>query len=272
MKKLKVAVSQMTSVDDLEVNIQKILTNLDQLSNSEVDIVFYPENSIYMRLIEGAKIPKIEIQDSCFDRLSQMAVAKNVTLHLGSCPMTEDGHQYNASVIIGADGTRRVSYRKMHLFDITLEGQKPFRESDAFRHGPRPEVIQIQNWKLGQTICYDIRFAELYHHYAKQQVDLILVPAAFLVATGQAHWEVLLRARAIESQAFVVAAAQAGFHQSVSGVGHRSTFGNSLVVDPWGTVIYRGSPDREEFQVVELDHQMIEKVRRQIPMAGHRRL
>lgn len=271
MNKLNIAVSQMTSVDDLEFNVKKMIEDLQSLS-APVDIVFYPENSIYMRLQEGARIPKIELTNPAFDKLSDMAVKKNLALHIGSCPIFDGDNTYNASILISADGSRRISYRKIHLFDISLEGQKPIRESDAFKHGQAPQSFELKGWKLGQTICYDIRFSELFHRYAKESVDIILVPAAFLVPTGKAHWEVLLRARAIESQAFVVASAQAGKHKSLHGEGERMTFGNSLVVDPWGNVIYQGSSDQQEFKVIQLDPELVAKVRRQIPMSAHRRL
>ena len=147
--------------------------------------------------------------------------------------------------------SRRKSYEKIHLFDIELDGLSPVRETDLFKHGKFPSVFKVRGWEIGQAICYDLRFAELFLEYAKQGVDLVLVPAAFLVETGRAHWEVLLRARAIESQCYIVAAAQAGKHLGCQG-GHRMTYGHSLAIDPWGTVIWQGNSVGAECKLVIL--------------------
>jgi predicted amidohydrolase len=155
------------------------------------------------------------------------------------------------------------------LFDVEVAGAPPVRESDYFNGGSEARVVEIDGWKFGLSICYDLRFAELYLRYAREKADVILVPSAFLVPTGEAHWHVLLRARAIEAQCFVAAPAQSGEHHSDSQV--RKTYGHSLVVDPWGKVLaeLKESP---QIQVVELDRELITKARRQIPMGGHRRL
>jgi predicted amidohydrolase len=164
----------------------------------------------------------------------------------------------------------RVVYVKTHLFDVDVEGAPPVRESDHFVGGGGPATVELKGWKFGLSICYDLRFAELYLKYA-EAVDVILIPSAFLVPTGQAHWHVLVRARAIENQCFVAAPAQSGEHTSVASGPSRRTFGHSLVVDPWGAVLL----DMEHAPgaaVVELKRDLIEKARRQIPMQGHRRL
>lgn len=267
---LSAIVCQMTSIDDIEANFQQI-EQLIQSVSKPADIVFFPENCLYMRLVEGQAIPGLDFQHPVFAKLKMLAQKKNMALHLGSIPLREEGKLTNASVLVTADGKIEATYRKMHLFDITLEGQKSIRESDVFNHGPVPSVLNVKGWELGQTICYDVRFSELFSVYAKKKVDAILVPAAFLVKTGQAHWEVLLRARAIESQCYIIAAAQAGLHQNPEGH-QRSTFGHSLVVNPWGEILVKGSSDRPEAHFFELDFAQIETVRRQIPMHHHRRL
>jgi predicted amidohydrolase len=159
----------------------------------------------------------------------------------------------------------------MHLFDIQLEGQKAIRESDAFRHGQKPSVLEVDGWRIGETICYDVRFAELFSQYARKEVDVILVPAAFLVKTGEAHWHILLRARAIESQAYVIASAQGGTHKGIKG-GVRETFGHSLVIDPWGGIQAEVTNNGPGFSISILSRERIMKVRGQIPMKDHRRL
>ncbi|NJM10425.1 MAG: hypothetical protein HC883_06135 [Bdellovibrionaceae bacterium] len=174
----------------------------------------------------------------------------------------------NSTILFEAGKGPRVVYTKVHLFDVDVEGAPPVRESELFVNGDHPAILDFHGWKIGLSICYDLRFAELYLNYA-QAVDLILVPSAFLVPTGEAHWHTLLRARAIEAQAYVAAPAQGGEHGS--GDQFRSTYGHSLVVDPWGRVVVDMKLETG-LQTVELVREAIEKVRRQIPMKSHRRL
>lgn len=268
---LQVAVVQTTSVDDLDANKKNIESLLQKLQGKQLDLICLPENSIYMRVKEGDKIRPFELSDEIFDFFKGWAQKLRALIHLGSVPLKISGHLQNASVKIWPDGRVESTYQKIHLFDIALEGQMPIRESDAFKHGARPSSFVLEGWKIGQSICYDLRFAELYSEYARMPVDIILVPSAFLVTTGKAHWEVLLRARAIESQCFIIAAAQAGVHKGVLG-GERATYGHSLVVDPWGQILHMGSADQQEVFVVTLERGAINKVRRQIPMASHRRI
>lgn len=271
---LKIALCQMTSVDNVEANLQQIEEIIQQVDGSgphSVRLFCFPENCLYLRTAEGEAIPSFELGDPVFQRLAALAKKRNAFFHLGSVPVRKVGAVYNASVIISDDGRVETSYQKIHLFDIQLSGQKPIRESDVFQHGPNTSSFEVDGWKMGQSICYDLRFSELYSEYAKQSVDVILVPSAFLVKTGEAHWEVLLRARAIESQCYVVASAQAGTHHGKGG-SSRQTFGHSLVVEPWGAVAAQLSADRKEVAVVTLDRGKIQQARRQIPMSEHRRI
>jgi predicted amidohydrolase len=276
-KVLKVALCQMTSVDDVKKNLQQIETLVGEVEeNSGVRLFCFPENCLYMRVREGEAIPPFALQDSVFTDLAVMARHRKAYFHLGSVPLQMGDFLYNSSVIISDEGKIETSYQKIHLFDIQLAGQKPIRESDAFRHGARADtgagVFMIDGWKVAQTICYDLRFAELYSQYAREHVDIILVPSAFLVKTGEAHWEVLLRARAIESQCYVVASAQAGHHESMHGKGTRETYGHSLVVEPWGEMLVHLDGIRKQTSVCSLSKAKIEEARTQIPMAQHRRI
>ncbi|MEO0337565.1 MAG: nitrilase-related carbon-nitrogen hydrolase [Pseudomonadota bacterium] len=162
-------------------------------------------------------------------------------------------------------------YSKIHLFDVDVEGQKPIRESDDFVAGTAPKIIEIEGWRIGLSICYDIRFSELYLHYVKSGVDLIAIPAAFLPPTGEAHWEVLQRARAIEAQCFVVSSAQSGEHQSVRSGAKRVSYGHGLAVDPWGRVLLNMGTEVGAEQMV-LSRSLLSRVRGQIPMGSHRKL
>jgi predicted amidohydrolase len=268
MDTLKIALTQITSVDDINENLQVIFSLLKKLSPGEVSAVFFPENCLYMRLQEGEKMKGLELDHEAFLALSDWSRQNKIGIHLGSVPILEKNFLFNGTIWINSLGEARISYRKVHLFDIQLENQKPIRESDVFKHGEGPQVLTLDDWKLGQSICYDLRFSDLYHYYARQHVDAILIPSAFLVKTGQAHWDVLMRARAIESQCYVIASAQAGLHKSLRG--QRETYGHSVVIDPWGSVIVelKNSP---EIQVVELQKSRIQAVRTQIPMKNHRR-
>lgn len=268
MENLKIGLAQMTSVDDVEQNMRVVMDLLNSLSYQQVDAVFFPENCLYMRLREGDSISGFNLEDRVFADLLMWSRNSQIAIHLGSVPLRVDSVLYNSSVWISPSGGVEASYMKTHLFDIDLEGQKPIRESDVFSHGLGPQVLNLKKWNLGQSICYDIRFSDLYHAYAALGVEAITIPAAFLVKTGQAHWEVLLRARAIESQCYIIASAQSGLHQTSSGM--RETYGHSLVVDPWGHKILE-LLDSPSLGLAELNLSEVHKVRRQIPMKNHRR-
>lgn len=269
---LVVAAVQMTSVDEVSVNLEQMESLLAEVfSQAEPRFVSFPENCLYLRLKEGEKIEGLTLQNSVFSRLQELARHYRTYLHLGSVPLFLEGYLYNSSVLITPEGQVRPSYQKMHLFDIQLEGQPAIRESDVFRHGQAPSVIEVDGWKIGESICYDVRFAELYSQYARHEVDLILVPAAFLMRTGEAHWEILLRARAIENQCYLIASAQGGLHRGSRG-GERETYGHSLIIDPWGSVVGQVEKRSPGVIISKLSRERIEAVRRQIPMKFHRRL
>lgn len=269
---LVVAAVQMTSVDDVTTNVAQMEELLKEtFKTAQPRFVSFPENCLYLRLKEGEKIEGLTLSHPAFARLSELAKHYNTYLHLGSIPLYLEGHLYNSSTLITPDGEVQPTYQKMHLFDIQLEGQQPIRESDVFRHGQTPHVIEIDGWKVGEAICYDVRFAELFAQYARREVDVILLPAAFLVKTGEAHWEILLRARAIENQSYVIAAAQGGTHAGVNG-GTRETYGHSLIIDPWGAVVGQIEKREPGVTISKFTRERIESVRRQIPMKFHRRL
>lgn len=270
MDSLEVAVVQTTSVDDVDSNMMMLESLLEAIPQS-VRLICLPENALYMRLVEGEAVSSIPLSHSAFERLAQIAQQRNAFLHVGSAPiLLDDGYLYNSSVIISPSGEIKPSYQKMHLFDIQLEGQAALRESDNFRHGQKPTTFEVDGWKIAESICYDIRFSELYAHYGRQEVDVILIPAAFLVKTGQAHWEVLQRARAIENQCYVLAAAQCGIHIGHRG-GVRETYGHSMIIDPWGQTL-EVRPEGVGVMIATLRKDAIHRVRKQIPMKFHRRI
>lgn len=269
---MKVSLVQMNSIDSWDENLQWILRLLSDDQFTSRDLICFPENSLYMRVKENDSIDFKPLSWSGYLELAEVAKKIQSNLHLGSVGLQIDGQNYNASVYIQKDGHIFSSYQKIHLFDIHLEGKSPIRESDLYARGEGPQVLSHEDWKIGQSICYDLRFSELYSRYAEQDVDIILIPAAFLVPTGIAHWDILVRARAIESQCYVLASCQAGVHESRRHVGaQRLTYGNSMIVSPWGDVVSRLESGTGAIHA-ELSKEAIRKVRQQIPMKNHRRL
>lgn len=258
----------MTSVDRLEANLQVVSKLFEQACSEGSELVVFPENTLFFRIRSGSKVESFDENGLDAQALKAKVDRAGVALMLTTAVQGEAGKLRNSTILFEPGQEPKAVYTKIHLFDVDVQGANPVRESEVFEHGSKPSQIQFRGWKIGLSICYDVRFAELYRSYA-QDVDLILVPSAFLVPTGQAHWHTLLRARAIETQAFVAAPAQVGEHSSAGET--RLTFGHSLVIDPWGRVL----TDMESsvgIKTLELSREAIEKVRRQIPMKAHRRL
>ena len=267
---MKIALAQMNSVDDLRVNINQIKKMISSAAQNGAELVLFPENSLYFRIKSGSAIVAVKPDSAEFKEIAEHCVREKIKAHLTTA-IFENDVVYNGSVLLDENAGVQVTYRKIHLFDIELEGQLPVRESDVFSHGSRPSTFKLSGFLFGSSICYDVRFAELYASYAKKEVDVIIVPSAFLVKTGQAHWETLLRARAIESQCYVLAPAQAGAHISVqNSEDRRETFGHTMAINPWGQIV-TSLPTGEGLLYSDLNKHEIEKVRKQIPMKSHRR-
>lgn len=268
---IRVALAQLTSTDDFASNLQQVKQALAQI-DQPVDLVSFPENTFYFRIRKDTGLQPVTLQDPFWQELREWCTKQDCALHIGGTPVSENGIVYNAKVWVTSEGVQTI-YRKMHLFDVEVRGQASLRESDFFAKGHEPRTLTLKDWKIGLSICYDLRFAELYNCYAKEEVDLILVPSAFLVKTGEAHWHTLLRARAIENQCYVIAAAQGGVHVSPNSTDTRHTYGHSLAVDPWGEVLVDlKDASGPVVRCVELSKARIHDVRQQIPMRQHRRL
>jgi len=267
-EKLKIAVAQMTSVDKLSVNLAKVLDLFSEGVGLDASLVIFPENTLFFRIRSGSKLESFDEKGAEFESLRTAVDKTSSALMLTTALKSPSGKYANSTLLFSPGEEPRVVYSKVHLFDVDVVGAPPVRESDYFESGEGPVLLDFRGWKIGLSICYDIRFSELYLNYG-QVADLILVPSAFLVPTGEAHWHTLLRARAIEAQAYVAAPAQVGEH--ISGDQVRRTYGHSLVVDPWGRVL-ADLDMKQGLQVVELNKDAISKVRQQIPMKSHRRL
>ena len=200
-------------------------------------------------------------------RVAQIARATKLWLHLGSLAVAlPDGRFANRSVLFAPDGAVAATYDKIHLFDATLPGLKQYRESATYAGGGHAVVAAVAGLKLGLSICYDVRFAALYHALAIAGAEVLAVPAAFTVPTGEAHWEVLLRARAIETGSYVIAAAQAGEHQN-----GRATYGHSMIVDPWGKILGQLGGEGEGVLVADIDPAAVADARSRVPALANAR-
>ncbi|MCA1406213.1 carbon-nitrogen hydrolase family protein [Ensifer sp. IC3342] len=204
---------------------------------------------------------KDEANDIVVREASALAAELRIYLHIGSTPIgLLDGKIANRSFLFGPDGAKICDYDKIHMFDVDLENGESWRESAAYRPGATARVADLAFGKLGFSICYDVRFPELFRQQAVAGAEIMSVPAAFTKQTGEAHWEILLRARAIENGLFVVAAAQAGKHED-----GRETFGHSMIVDPWGRVLAEAGPTGEGIIVADVDTAAVHGARAKIP-------
>ncbi len=265
----KVAVVQMTSTDNLGSNLTFALEQIERAGSLGADLIVFPENALFMRLEAKSQVVTFNLVGSEGKQIAQ-AVEKYKLPALLTTPVAgPEAKSFNSTVYWEPGSAPRVVYSKIHLFDVDVPGAPPMRESEHFHSGLDTSILTIKGWKFGLSICYDLRFAELYNRYAGK-VDAILIPSSFLVPTGEAHWHVLLRARAIENQCFVIAPAQVGPHISSQG-SKRHTYGHSLVVDPWGEVLLDQSSGAGT-TIIELDPEKTLQVRRQIPMHNHRRM
>lgn len=266
---MKVAAIQMRSGLDPEANFDALVPLLTAAAAQGVDYVLTPE----VTLIFPENRDQLRSVAAPFEGHPQLAkvgaLARRLGMHvhIGSLPVPlEDGRFANRSVLFGPDGAQLASYDKIHLFDADIAGLNAYRESATYRGGQEAVTAPLDPFTLGFSICYDIRFPRLYNTLANAGANLIAVPAAFTVPTGQAHWHVLLRARAIETGSYVIAAAQGGNHPN-----GRSTYGHSLIVDPWGKVIAELDHDEPGVLVAEIDPQAVAEARQRIPALANAR-
>ncbi|MBZ9774497.1 carbon-nitrogen hydrolase family protein [Mesorhizobium sp. CO1-1-8] len=202
-----------------------------------------------------------EDKDIIVSTARKLASELGVFLHIGSTAILRaDGKLANRALLFGPDGATLATYDKIHMFDVDLDNGESWRESAAYEPGTEAVVTEIGRAKLGFAVCYDLRFPQLFRAEALAGADLLSVPAAFTRQTGEAHWHVLLRARAIENGAYVVAAAQGGLHED-----GRETYGHSLIVDPWGRIIAEAAHDEPAVIVAEIDPAQSLAARKKIP-------
>lgn len=267
---MRAAVLQMTSGIDPAANAAAIVEAVRQAAEQGADMLFTPEMAGYLdrNRARAAETLRSEADDPVLATVREAAARHGLWVHLGSLPLRqEDGDErwVNRSFVIDNKGEIRARYDKIHLFDVDLATGESWRESAVYRPGEKVVAVDTPWGRMGLSVCYDLRFPDLYRALTNAGVKMLLVPAAFTVPTGQAHWHVLLRARAIEAGCFVIAPAQTGRHDD-----GRETYGHSLVIDPWGDILL----DMEEkagLALADIDLSRVEDVRGRVPAIANRR-
>lgn len=266
---MKAAVVQMNSQDDVSANLARAVKWIEEAAQAGAELVALPENFAYMGDETGKRGLAEKLGEGPITRaLSEVARRCAVFVIGGGMPekSADADKPYNTSVAIAPSGEVLAAYRKVHLFDVDLPDGTSLKESNATSAGADACIVQLKDAKLGMTVCYDVRFPELYRMLGAQGARIVSVPAAFTLTTGKDHWHVLLRARAIENQVFVLAPAQGGKHPR-----GRMTYGKSIIVDPWGDVLAQCG-EGEGFALARLDFAYQDKVRASLPCLSHRRM
>jgi predicted amidohydrolase len=275
---MKVAVAQILSINDLNANLQQVRELVASAAKENVELILLPENFAFFGAADFFELGLAEKTKSGPIRKFLSGLARDFGLYIiaGSLPTTaanaqgqtpEKNKVFTRSIVYSPAGDEVSFYDKIHLFDVEVDDSEGnYRESDSFSAGSQAVVVKLLQHQLGLSICYDLRFPELYRELRQLGAEIMCVPAAFTYVTGRAHWQVLLRARAIETQCFILAANQGGQNTST-----RSTWGHSCIVSPWGEII--GQLDFGAGLVVaELDFDRLKKIRKDMPIAEHQRL
>lgn len=267
----RLAAIQMASGPNVSANLTEAGRLISQSVDAGAELVVLPENFAYMGMQEKDKIGISEPQGSgpIQDFIVAQADKHRAWIVAGTIPIqTQDSQRVAAACLLyNNHGEQVARYDKVHLFDVKIEESgETYNESETTEAGKQVSVVDTPFGRLGLAVCYDLRFPELFRRMASEGVDIIAIPSAFTAITGKAHWEVLLRARAIENLAYVIASAQGGYH-----VNSRETFGHSMIIDPWGRV-QDCLPSGSGFVIAKMDKQQLENTRRNFPVLQHRKL
>jgi predicted amidohydrolase len=267
-RSFRVGLVQMCSGRDVDKNVARASELVRKAARAGAAYVQTPENTILMELDRPRLLAAVrpEAGTSALAHFQGLARELGIWLHIGSMPVLLDSGKFaNRSFLIAPDGVIAARYDKIHMFDVDLGGGESYLESANYQPGRQAVVAELPWGGLGLTICYDLRFPKLYRALAKAGARFLAIPAAFTRPTGIAHWHTLLRARAIESQAYVFAAVQGGTHEN-----GRETFGHSLIVSPWGEILGEGGVHPAVI-IADVDLQLLEDVRRRVPSLQHDR-
>ena len=256
--------------DDVEANVTTALRLVREAADEDAELVVLPELFAYYGSQRRMREIAEPLGGPVTRGLAEAARKAGIWLLGGSVCESVDGRVYNTSFLFDRSGEAVARYRKIHLYDVELPGQRPIRESALFSAGDEIVTHDVDGVRLGLSICYDLRFPELYRGLMTSGAVVLAVPSAFQHVTGKAHWGPLLRARAIEDQSYVVAAAQWG-DWGPPDAGHR-THGNAMIVDPWGEIVARAPEDGDGVWFADIDLDRVRHVRTKLPALAHRRL
>ena len=265
---LKVALLQMRASTEADINLACVKAGFEDAARHNADLLVTPEMTTVLDRRPGALLEKSHAQadDPHLQTMSALARQYQMDVLVGSIAIRVEAQRLaNRSFFINRQGDVVAHYDKIHLFDVDLGRGERYQESARFVAGQEAVVVKGANYTLGMSVCYDLRFAQLFRDLALAGADILAVPSAFTVPTGQAHWHALLRARAIETGCFVLAPAQHGQHED-----GRTTYGHTLVVNPWGEVIAE-KPDGTGILMAELDLSQVRQAREKIPSLQHTR-
>ncbi|MGC4106574.1 MAG: carbon-nitrogen hydrolase family protein [Thermomicrobiales bacterium] len=264
---IAVGMVQLNSRDDVAANLEAAFAGIDEAAANGARLVVLPEVWTYLGPDAGQQDAAEAVPGPLTERLAAKARQHGIYLHAGSILERAEGEPrlFNTSLVFDPAGEVIATYRKIHLFDVDLDADTSYRESDTIAPGDEIVTFDLDGTTVGLAICYDLRFPELFRILALQGAEVILLPAAFTMTTGKDHWETLIRARAIENGVYMVAVGQVGVHPP-----GLWCYGRSLVADPWGLVVAQ-APDRAGVTVAELDLDEVTRVRRQIPSLANRR-
>lgn len=267
---MRVTVVQMNSRDDKAANLERARTLLEAaIARERPDLVALPET---FAMIGGSREARLASAETFPDgeacgMLREIARRHGVFVHGGSMFERTPEGLFNSTIVFDRQGREIARYRKIHLFDVVTPDGRVYRESETFARGREIVTFEADGLRVGLSICYDLRFGELYRRLAEAGAEVLMVPAAFTLQTGKDHWEVLLRARAVETQCYVVAPAQWGPFPAVGE--ERWNYGHAMIVGPWGHVLAQVQ-DGEGFATAELDKDYLRRIRRDLPVGAHR--
>jgi predicted amidohydrolase len=265
---VRVAVIQMNSRGNRLQNVQKALNLVDQAASQGAEFVLLPEYMTFLGGYENYKKAAESVPGETSEALAKKALQHKIVLHGGSLieKSVDPNRFYNTSLIFDPSGRLIGTYRKIHLFDIDIPGQVNERESQVILPGDRLVLVKLPECKLGMSICFDLRFPEMYRQLAAAGAEMFVVPSAFAKTTGQVHWEILLRARAIENHAYVLAAGQYGKDDEGG-----EYYGHSMIIGPWGEIIAKSSEDEDCVLLADINFDEVRKRRNQLAVLQFRK-
>jgi predicted amidohydrolase len=267
MRPYLAAAIQMTSIPDLSSNLQQAEEWIDFAVRQGCELITLPENFAFMGPEEDKAQLSSEIAARTEEFLRKMAQRFQVTILGGGYPVPDQhGRVFNTASLVAPNGMEVARYQKIHLFDVNLPDGNTYRESNSVSPGQDVQTCEVDGLgKLGLSVCYDIRFPELYRQLIQQGAEILLIPAAFTAYTGRHHWQILVQSRAIENTCYVIAPAQVGNHYA-----RRQCHGHAMIVDPWGMVLADAGGEKPGAAIAEMNPERLQQVRQQMPSLRHR--